>query len=204
MTKHFIHLFALTIIPVKAAIIISEASTVASAPIEIGSNIYNFDVNNDGQIDWSMTSRTQVFGSNGVSVLSESTTGFIYQTLTVGDFARIIPLAAGTLIGTSLEDSIYSWYHGFGQGLSSRANNQNFGSFYLKEGYLGFELQADDGTHYGYAYLESLGTSSIRISQVAWETEPGKAIQAGNVPEPSSSLLLAISICLTATRRKRV
>ncbi|MFT6863497.1 MAG: hypothetical protein ACJAVK_002058 [Akkermansiaceae bacterium] len=189
----------------QAVVILNDTVVNADYPSsEIGRETYDFDVNNDGRTDWSIIVSLSRFGSNGVNVQAAPTTGFIYQQLSLDDFALIIPLDAGTVIGSSLEDPANIWYHGYGQGLSSWANNQPFGSFYLQEGYLGFEFESDEGTHYGYAYLESLSTERMRISQVAWETEPGKAIQAGYVPEPSSSLLLILSIFMTLVQRKRV
>ncbi len=204
MTKHFL-LFFTSALSSQAIVLISDTIVVANPPqTELGSNIFDFDVNNDGEIDWSIKSQTQVFGSNGVNAIAASTTGFIYQTLSIGGFPLVNPLDSGTQIGSLLPGPTYSWFHGFDSPLSSLANFQTFGPFYLMKGYLGFEFQADDGTHYGYAYLESLGTSSMRISQVAWETEPGKSIRAGNVPEPSTSLLLVLSICTVVSLRKRI
>jgi hypothetical protein len=192
-------------LPSQAVVFVGDTSVTAVLPSdELGTNTYVFDVNSDGRTDWSIQSTLSRFGSNGVNVIAEPTTGLIYQTLSPNDFARVVPLDAGTLIGGSLDNPVYSWYYGFGPPLSEWANNQAFGSFYLQKGYLGFEFESDEGTHYGYAYLESLGTGSMRISQVAWETEPGKAIRAGNIPEPSSSLLLSLSICMALAQRRRI
>jgi hypothetical protein len=170
---------------------------------DIESNTYDFDVNNDGQIDWSIQAGITIFIAGGVNALAVPSSGFIYQTLRPGDQPRVYPLDAATLIGGALENPTFAWYNGFTPSLSSFNTNLIFGSFYLEEGYLGFQFEADDGTHYGYAYLKSLGTTHMQITEVAWETEPGKAIRAGNIPEPSSSLLLSLSIGIALTRRKR-
>jgi hypothetical protein len=205
MLNYFIFFSAIFAIPAQAVVVINDTTITAIRPAEeIGSNIYDFDVNNDGQIDWSIDARLSRFGWDGINALAVSTTGFVYQTPTLGDQPRVYPLEAGTLIGGSLEKPTHSWYYGFGPSLSSFSNGQTFGSFYLKEGYLGFEFEAEDSIHYGFAYLQSLGTGSMRISQVAWETEPGKAIRAGNIPEPSSFLLLSVSICMALAQRRRI
>ena len=70
---------------------------------------------------------------------------------------------------------------------------------------IGIEFEAEDGIHYGYFDISPFSRIAPRIilHGWAWETEPGKAILAGQVPEPSSLLLLASGACIALSRRRR-
>jgi hypothetical protein len=196
-------------LPSQAVVLIDNTFISARPPDGVlteneAVNKYDFDVNNDGEIDWSIEAGISIFAAGGVNAVAVPSSGFIYQTLTMGGFPDVYPLDAGAIIGDSLEDPSYSWYNGFSPNFSSFQQALTFGSFYLEEGYLGFQFEADDGIHYGYAYLKSTSTTSMTISEVAWETEPGKAIRAGNIPEPSSPILLALSTFMALAQRRRI
>ena len=90
--------------------------------------------------------------------------------------------------------------------------------------YMGLEFKINGQTHYGWIQFEGFGHPSVvfpvydeagnivtyvnipsilggRINSWAYETEPGKPIIAGAVPEPSQTLLLVAGfICLLARR----
>lgn len=60
--------------------------------------------------------------------------------------------------------------------------------------YMGVQFDAADGIHYGWVEM-SISTTTVFDATVhswAWETEPGKSILTGAVPEPSSALLALI------------
>ncbi len=99
----------------------------------------------------------------------------------------------------------------------------DFVGMQLSDAYIGVEFQAEDGVHYGWVrytgfpfvkipafdldgqpmgFFDNFNTPGGLISAWAYETEPGKAIIAGAVPEPGTSLLLAIA-SLALLRRKR-
>jgi hypothetical protein len=73
----------------------------------------------------------------------------------------------------------------------------------LGRAFLGLQFEIDGQKHLGWADVRArLGP--VTIFGYAYETEPGKAIVAGAVPEPPSLVLLAAGAAgLAALRRKR-
>lgn len=59
--------------------------------------------------------------------------------------------------------------------------------------YFGLELHREDGVHYGWIAVETklIHNNWLDVKGWAYESEPGKPILAGVIPEPSSLLLLA-------------
>jgi hypothetical protein len=78
------------------------------------------------------------------------------------------------------------------------------GPFADEAGYLGLRFQIDDKFHYGYLHLRGEGATGATVFGYAWETEPGKAITAGAVPEPSAVLCTVIGLLAWSTKRRRV
>lgn len=70
---------------------------------------------------------------------------------------------------------------------------------------IGVEFEAEDGIHYGYFDISPSPWIETRITLHgwAWETEPGKAILAGQVPELGVTMLLVIGIITPLTQRRR-
>jgi hypothetical protein len=69
-------------------------------------------------------------------------------------------------------------------------------------GYLGIELQLEDGPHYGWLHIASDYDRAIIVLDGALETVPGRPVAAGAVPEPSTAIAFASSvIALLASRR---
>ncbi len=68
--------------------------------------------------------------------------------------------------------------------------------------FLGIEFESDEGTHYGYLdiYMPA-GWEMGYIMGWAYESEPGKAIVARPVPEPSYALLAGAGLALMLARR---
>ena len=63
--------------------------------------------------------------------------------------------------------------------------------------YAGFEFERDGQKHYGYFDLSGAEQSKdIILYGWAWETEPGRAIGAGAIPEPSTSVYIGGSALL--------
>ncbi|MFT6863494.1 MAG: hypothetical protein ACJAVK_002055 [Akkermansiaceae bacterium] len=188
-------------LPGTAAIII-EHSPVTVSRADRHPDSFAFDVNNDGQTDWTLITNVSQTGSS-IGLLPALTTGFVYQTPPPTTQPWVYPLLNGTEIGSTFVTTTYEWFLGYQAPLSSSTGQGEFGPFAGEEGYIGFQFEADDGIHFGYAYFISNNGGSITVSEYAWETEPGKAIRAGNIPEPSSALLMILSFGLSLTRRKR-
>ncbi len=69
---------------------------------------------------------------------------------------------------------------------------------------VGIEFEAEDGIHYGYLDIRAgKGYAGITLYGWAWETEPGKPIVAGLVPEPSSALLAGMGLAFMLAGRGR-
>ncbi len=70
---------------------------------------------------------------------------------------------------------------------------------------IGVEFEAEDGIHYGYFDISPSPWIEPRITLHgwAWETEPGKAILAGQVPEPSSWILAGVATASLLLLRRR-
>lgn len=79
------------------------------------------------------------------------------------------------------------------------------GPFLENTGYLGFSFEAEDGVHYGYAYITAPRAFYIEIFNWAYETEPNTPIVTGTVPEPSTAIfLLPILASFAGFRRRSV
>jgi len=57
-------------------------------------------------------------------------------------------------------------------------------------GYMGVQFEADDGMHYGWAYMTVYDEyPGMTVHSWAYESTPGEGIAAGAVPEPASVVL---------------
>ena len=69
--------------------------------------------------------------------------------------------------------------------------------FAAGRGYAGFEFERNGLKHYGYFYISGApNVSGVRLYGWAWETEPGRAIAAGAIPEPSTAAYIGGSAFL--------
>ncbi len=80
----------------------------------------------------------------------------------------------------------------------------NFATLPSNPQFLGVRFERDGAIHYGWVALSSLFVGEdILIHQLAWETEPGKAIIVGQIPEPSAALLGSGATAALVFRRRR-
>lgn len=68
--------------------------------------------------------------------------------------------------------------------------------------YIGLRWSDGSNWYYGWANIASATSSSYVVSAWAYESTPGMAIAAGEVPEPATIVLLTAG-CLTLLRRKK-
>lgn len=69
--------------------------------------------------------------------------------------------------------------------------------FAVGRAYAGFEFERDGLKHYGYFDMSGAPNSrGVALYGWGWETEPGSAIVAGAIPEPSTAALLGGSAAL--------
>ncbi len=192
--------------------------TTLPAPLEIReefSGRYDqVDVDNDGAIDFTFGSEFSFVG-----LRTEKSNRAI---ITLDPLPNIggppYQISPGSIIGVTLPSSgsVYPiWassdslegfvspgenlFMGIVQVLSTGSNSSFNG-----RGAIGIEFHAADGIHYGYIDISAgRGYAGITFYGWAWETEPGKAILAGQVPEPSYSILFVMSLFTLLAKRKR-
>ncbi len=80
-----------------------------------------------------------------------------------------------------------------------------FSTQFRERSVIGIEFEAEDGIHYGYFDISPSRFIETRITLHgwAWETEPGKAILAGQVPESSSWILAGVAAASLLLLRRR-
>ena len=170
---------------------------------------FQMDVNNDGHIDWGLqTSATETFSN--IRVVAPTNTLFIYRTPTGLLLNELAPLSEDETIGAILGDPDFRFLNtveAFAGVLASGGGDGGPGAprgpFYMNNAYLGFRFEAATGSHYGYALLQDITSSSAIIAAYAWESEPNTAILAGAIPEPSAPLLLGLASLLMIGKRAR-
>ena len=164
---------------------------------------HDFDFDRNGEIDFSLRKIVSPFSeSEGIRLIDLNlTTRFVYSP----DF--VSSLDEGFEVGPILSDPTKALRDINGPGspvLAAISDRFRFGEFSgNRTSYLGFEFQAETGTHYGYLEITDQGFNGMIIESVAWESTPGKSILTGAIPEPSSSLLLGITLTAFIGGRKR-
>lgn len=134
---------------------------------------FQMDVNNDGQIDWGLqTSATETFSN--IRVVAPTNTLFIYRTPTGLLLNELAPLSEDETIGAILGDPDFRFLNtveAFAGVLASGGGDGGPGAprgpFYMNNAYLGFRFEAATGSHYGYALLQDITSSSAIIAAYA-------------------------------------
>jgi hypothetical protein len=82
--------------------------------------------------------------------------------------------------------------------------------FIQRSGYIGIEMVLNGSTHYGWVHVnnqapngDALGIGGY-LDAWAYETEAGKAIAVGAVPEPQTATLCAAGLMLALRRRRGI
>ncbi len=176
--------------------------------------ILEFDLDGNGTADF----RFSRFANLGASLVSTGGNRFISTPANLGAGGSVEGVAAGSILGADPIVVSGGWH----------ATSVGGGGFDLvplqfEDTRIGVEFLAEDGIHYGWIGYTGFGIAKVPlydetgnylgfvekpdekgglIHSWAYETEPGKAIIAGAVPEPGTSLLLAIA-SLALLRRKR-
>jgi hypothetical protein len=168
-------------------------------PIVFPPVFYNFDVDGDGNADYQFN----LADTFGVSVEPLGNNRQIALPAIPPDLGSDLdPLPAGFEIGSSLAPTYY-WVGLNSPGFAGHSRisyqldiNGNVvygGLFHGQDAYMGIEFLISGQPHYGWVHINNPGGQAGGfILDWAYETQPGAAILAGAVPEPSSWTLLAV------------
>lgn len=193
----------------QGAIVLDDTPRTIRALTPENSILFDFDQN--GRSDWFIQS---IFRTDGnvfqIRILTQTATQFLYeyQPLSMNhlDFEPLMPRS---IIGPESETTILRYgtpgvdaSRSFVLGLPPISNDPGQGNFVGETAYLGFRFQGESGMHYGYALFSDTTARGTTILATAWETEPGKAIVAGAIPEPTTSVLFLFGLPFLC-RRKR-
>jgi len=195
---------------------LSEAAVVVgyrgSAPNMLGPAMIMtspFDINSDGIVDF-------VFHGHGIfSTLSSEGdnrySGFIDAEGIYSD--QVAPIDKGSIIGSDATFITGGWYRGDegGSPVGFLLGYDDSGFMQFANAYIGVEFHAADGIHYGWIHYEgfsvakpfSINRNGGFIDSWGWESEPGKAIAAGIIPEPASTTLVVLACLLAGSHRRR-
>jgi len=189
--------------PLSAAIVFTEVNERISLPST--PPILEYDLDSDGEVDWGLALRFGLTSSNILRVMSPVTT----EVVMVSSFPGGLPdelavLREGDIIGPSLSINTLQWHIGNASLLSGQFDNAWLGPFVSEVAYIGISFEREGNTHYAWALVEGGGPGTHRgVISYAWETEPGVAILAGAIPEPSSTGLLLTGFLGLLARRHR-
>ncbi len=191
------------------AALISPANGVViyeNLEIPIGFRSVGFDLNKDGVDDFSVQS--SVVRGSEVGIPSTTRLVIDVNVNDPGDFA-LSALPKGATIGLLGDDGSTTDFTGIESTWAllsafARLGGAPFGPFLETTAYVGISFEAVNGDeHFGYALLENDHPYRVTVLQIGYETEPGKSILAGAIPEPSSALLGIAGFGLLMFRRKR-
>jgi hypothetical protein len=169
----------------------------------------NFDLNHDGIPDVKVRAFQQLnFGHFGTDILgSPENTEFVTEIVQSNTGRRTTLTALS--IGESIGEPAQSFQAAFTMGgIISNYYSDSFpdpvqGPFANETAFLGLRFLNDGEFHYGYLHLRGEGATGATVFGYAWETEPGKAIAAGAIPEPSAPACVTIGLLAWILKRRR-
>lgn len=194
-------------LPTSAAVVYSGTQNLTTSTLDMDGIYINFDtgaVVYDYPTDFDDSPWINIFlGGNGISnsevVRPIAVSVGAYDPLLESDY--YVNLAPGTTIDVSSALVVDGWASENHIGTSGDP-----GKFVLDEaGILGFAFQnvAGGDTFYGWLRFIPSNGGNGTIVDWAYQDTAGAAIQAGVVPEVSSSALLAFAATAAALRRRR-
>ena len=166
-------------------------------------NSISYDLNQDGMVDLMFTASASTFR---FTVSGPGTTSILVDPMAISPGPT--PLSRGYEIGLLGESDVLEFrLLSLGGGLLSfvfegEGGTVTGGPFLNQEAYLGFQFEADDGVHFGYALIREFGGLGGAILETGYETDPGVSIMAGAVPEPSALVLSLIGISVFLRRQR--
>ncbi len=161
------------------------------------------DINSDGNYDLEFYAHDDTFRIITTATIEV----FALPSPPPNQGSYLNPFSAGDLIGADTTLAGYSWLGGSSAFYSCALFGQSLiclGFWGDGPAYLGFRIEEVDGFHYGYVTVDTpfLGIHGGYIRNFAYESEPGKPILAGAIPEPLSGVYLGIGAALLWKRKR--
>ena len=171
------------------------------------------DLDANGTIDLTFVGTRRIGGTSSMSV-SVDGNNRIWATVNSTFNINAVGLKEGSFVGSTINaDNPRTIWHGefandvkplIMSGNPSGHLGGDFGRKPFDPRYLGVRFERDGALHFGWlaisGYNEVIG-EELFIHAWAYESEPGKGLIAGQIPEPCSSLLLVSGVLLLCTRR---
>jgi len=152
----------------------------------------DIDINNDGAPDFNLSSPN----SFDIDLSPLNSNAIISVPEPPGDLGALIyAFNQGAPISSSLVP-VLAWWGSNGNGPPSIVSAANIGSIGYFQGqtdaYAGFRLDVAGSLYYGWIHIQNFGANWGQIIDWAYETSPNTPIFAGQVPEPSTGVLLCV------------
>ena len=175
----------------------------------------DFDIDQNGTTDLTFLAGANIFG---FYVTAPLTTRVVHVSL-----FGVLPMYPGEEIGSILglttnpraalfpDDPVWTHLNGPAQLSHSFSADGNivggpwhpFDDAYGEDAYLGFEFQGDDGIHYGWLRIHEFAGVGGFFREYAYNDFPEESILAGQIPEPSTTVLLIGGFAFVIGRRRR-
>jgi hypothetical protein len=175
---------------------------------------YNIDLNGDGVFDLQHdagggSAYLRTFGDSSVLGLKQPFGGGTWYS------SQPYALAAGAPIGADSPSDfpqygVLSGWHSHPEGIPGvaslhvRYDSGTSGFFVGTRGFIGVEFLIEGQVHYGWIDLDNYTWWQSEIHGWAYESEPGKPILAGAIPEPSATGAAAVAVVSLLLRRRRL
>ena len=194
-----------------AAVVITALPTPQLLYDDLLGSYAPYDIDGNGSTDF-----TFGFGPSGIGLRTERANRLIYVPDPPPDLGGgVASLEPQFFIQSTLSVSGFDWRSSdlLGEYVSPGefafasiviVLSTGTSSHFSGRGDIGIAFESDLGTHYGYFDIDAgPGYAGIVLYGWAYETQTGVPIMAGQVPEPSLSVLLSIGLATLIARRNR-
>ena len=201
-------LFMTASLTVQAAIVVVQVPEERRSCLSAGDQISCvFDIDGNGVNEFEFVSGANF--SNGIRVFG--TSGIVLAPFRLENVQEVAPLPYGQMIGQPLDDDpsilgvtggprtlLLSYGFDGGQG----------GAFYDQDAYFGFAIIKNGGqnrlldVYYGWFHIQDVAGLGPLLYEYAYQTEPATSIFAGQIPEPSTTVLIGGGTALLLQRNR--
>tara|TARA_B100000497_G_C7593126_1_gene356602 strand:+ start:225 stop:896 length:672 start_codon:yes stop_codon:yes gene_type:complete len=168
-----------------------------------------FDIDGDGQTDLEFVASTRNFF---FAIKGPSTTSVVTNTGLINTTGSPLALDSGFEVSGLLNSLEDAYFHPlqlhpllFTTTFNGGIGETQEGGWVGLDAYMGFSFLIGENEHFGYIRIEPLEfMPGAFFYESAYESEPGRPIFAGAVPEPSTTIFVILSAAgLCITKRKR-